>query len=628
MSYPSGAWGFTNPSEVVTNKVIIEGADGGVFIYNGTPALGNPPIYSMANTNEDPYGNDNLIPGVTSYSDSPYGAGSFAISIEEAVLIIWYWNTVSSTWSIGYSLGAAGDWGLGIDQSINEVVESPAGTAGQLSREMAALWFNLVSSVGTDTAGIIFLGPSGDQTGAQDYSSITINLLFGIVILLPGLFYINQQVVVANTKAIIGTNASFGVPIGNYGLGSLPLQNSIIQCTDTFANPNSGSACILMTQAATQGGGQRLSNFSLDCSNLPSGNNLHGIGIFNAIAAATIENVTVYGGSGGAAGSLGGDCLHAISGGTQPPDLLTIMHNHFAGGSGWGATINGVADSYVAFNECTGNQLGGWNITNGNNSRYVSNKGEQSKAGPGWKITFATGFTGILHLLTNTCQDNFQDGMQITGPGIGYLKISDFAYDSDGQNTGGTGGGGFAGINVNAFAGILQLELLAGRVGSAYPEYGLSVTNSPNATVMLDNVDAAAITNGLNWDYSAAIIFGSYIFTPAGGTWIQVGTAGAPAFGADWSNRAAGFVILQFRMESSNSIHIKGWITASNAAATTLFTLPANYRPAITQTIVGWNVPGGGAFQWNIGATGVVAPAGALAAAGNYYIDGTVSLDA
>ncbi len=76
MTYPSGAWGFNNPSEVVTNKVIVEGSDGGVFIYNGTPALGNPPIYSMANTSEDSYGNDNLIPGVTSYSASPYGSGS------------------------------------------------------------------------------------------------------------------------------------------------------------------------------------------------------------------------------------------------------------------------------------------------------------------------------------------------------------------------------------------------------------------------------------------------------------------------------------------------------------------------------------------------------------------------
>ena len=617
--------GFTNPEEIITNKVIIEGADGGVFIYNGTPGLGNPPIYSMANTSVDPYGNDNLIPGITSYSSSPYGAGSFAISIQEAELIIWYWNTVSNTWSIGYILGAGGDWGLGIDQTINEEVVSPAGTTGQLTRTMAALWFNLISTIGSQ--GISYLAASGDQTGTQDLSSITLNLSFGIVILLPGIFYINSQIVVGNTDALMGMNASFGVPIGNYGLGSLPLQNSIIQCTDTFANPNSGSACILMSQATTQGGGQRLSNFSLDCSNLPSGNNLHGIGIFNAIAAATIQDVTVYGGSGGAAGSLGGDCFHAISGGTQPPDLLSIIHNHFAGGSGWGATINGVADSYVTLNECTGNQLGGWNITNGNNSRYISNKGEQSKAGPGWLVTFATGFTGLLHMMTNTCQDNFQDGLQITGPGTGILKISDFAYDSDGQNTGGAGGGGFGGVNIKNFAGVVQLDLLAGRVGTAYPQYGLTITNL-TGTVQLDNVFANAFVNGFNWDYSGTVILGDYVFTPASpnSTWIVVGNAGAPTFGAGWSNNA-GNVPCRFRREGPYSIYVAGGVANSVAAnAAAVFVLPAKYRPVNQQVLA--LIENGNVYGNSL----VIQPGGNVipfnnAGAGNYWFAGRVDLD-
>jgi hypothetical protein len=623
MTYPSGAWGFTNPSEVITNKVIIEGSDGGVFIYNGTPSLGNPPIYSMSNSNEDPFGNNNIIPGIASYSASPYGPSSFAISIEEAVLIIWYWNTVSNAWSIGYELGAGSDWGLGVNQEINEEVPSPTGTTGQLGRVMAALWFNLVSG----TTGLSYIAGSGDQTGTQDLASITLNLTLGIVILMPDIFYINDNLIIGNTDALLGMNASFGVPIGNYGLGPLPLQGSIIQCTNTFANPNSGNACILMSQAGTQGGGQRLSNFTLDCSNLPSGNNLHGIGIFNAIAAATIQDVTVYGGSGGAAGSLGGDCFHAISGGTQPPDLLTIMHNHFAGGSGWGATINGVADSYVAFNECTGNQLGGWNITNGNNSRYFGNKGEQSKAGPGWKITFATGFTGILHLMTNTCQDNFQDGMQVTGPGTGYLKISDFAYDSDGQNTGGAGGGGFGGININNFAGKVQLELLAGRVGTAYPEYGITITNL-TGTVMMDNIIAAAITNGFDWDYSGTVILGDYEFTPASpnSTWIVIGNAGAPGFGAGWSNNA-GNIPCRFRREGPFSVYLAGGVANSVAANTAaIFQLPAGYRPSfqhVLALIENGNVYGNSLV---VQTGGNVIPFN-NAGAGNYWFAGRVDLD-
>jgi hypothetical protein len=471
--------------------------------------------------------------------------------------------------------------------------------------------------------------PSGDATGVTDYNNIT-NVLSGTgknAMLVPGLYYIPQSMQIPNECGLYGMNSAFGVPIGNYGLGALPLQGTIITCIDTFANPNSANGCIYATQAGSQGGGQTIRGITLDCSNLPTGNNLHGIAIFNAIAAANITNNTVYGGSGGAAGSLGGDCFHAISGGTQPPDLLTIMHNHFAGGSGWGATVNGVADSYVAFNESTGNQLGGWNLTNGNNSRYFGNKGEQSKAGPGWKVTFATGFTGLLHMMTNTCQDNFQDGLQVTGPGTGILKISDFAYDSDGQNTGGAGGGGFGGVNINAFAGVVQLDLLAGRVGTAYPEYGLTITNL-TGTVQLDNVFANAFVNGFNWDYSGTVILGDYVFTPASpnSTWIVVGSAGAPGFGAGWSNNA-GNVPCRFRREGPFSVYIAGGVANSVAANTAaVFQLPAKYRPVFQQVldlIENGNVYGNSMV---VQTGGNVIPFN-NAGAGNYWFAGRVDLD-
>lgn len=37
--------------------VIIFGTNGGLFIYSGTPGPGNPPVFSMSNATEDPYGN-------------------------------------------------------------------------------------------------------------------------------------------------------------------------------------------------------------------------------------------------------------------------------------------------------------------------------------------------------------------------------------------------------------------------------------------------------------------------------------------------------------------------------------------------------------------------------------------
>jgi hypothetical protein len=49
----------TSPSIILARYVVIFGADGGLFIYDGTPAKGNPPVLSAVapGTTEDPYGN-------------------------------------------------------------------------------------------------------------------------------------------------------------------------------------------------------------------------------------------------------------------------------------------------------------------------------------------------------------------------------------------------------------------------------------------------------------------------------------------------------------------------------------------------------------------------------------------
>lgn len=49
--------GFANSSIVIANKVIIFGANQGLWVYNGTPGLGNPPIFWASSSATDPYGN-------------------------------------------------------------------------------------------------------------------------------------------------------------------------------------------------------------------------------------------------------------------------------------------------------------------------------------------------------------------------------------------------------------------------------------------------------------------------------------------------------------------------------------------------------------------------------------------
>ena len=46
-----------SPRTVIAQYVIIFGAAGGLFVYSGTPALGNPPIFAISTAATDPYGN-------------------------------------------------------------------------------------------------------------------------------------------------------------------------------------------------------------------------------------------------------------------------------------------------------------------------------------------------------------------------------------------------------------------------------------------------------------------------------------------------------------------------------------------------------------------------------------------
>ena len=48
---------------ILAQYVVVFGATGGVFIYAGSPALGNPPLYWMGNVTADPYGNP-VDPGI------------------------------------------------------------------------------------------------------------------------------------------------------------------------------------------------------------------------------------------------------------------------------------------------------------------------------------------------------------------------------------------------------------------------------------------------------------------------------------------------------------------------------------------------------------------------------------
>lgn len=66
--FGSGLFGFTNPSRVFTNQIVL--FKGGQFIYNGTPKAGNHPIASFCppGVTKDPYGNTVIADAIATYN--------------------------------------------------------------------------------------------------------------------------------------------------------------------------------------------------------------------------------------------------------------------------------------------------------------------------------------------------------------------------------------------------------------------------------------------------------------------------------------------------------------------------------------------------------------------------------
>jgi hypothetical protein len=82
---PTGVQPGSATGIIRARLVIISGTSGGVFVYNGTPALGNPPIVSITAASTDPYGNA-VIPGLDVTEGSITGTVITGASITGATI--------------------------------------------------------------------------------------------------------------------------------------------------------------------------------------------------------------------------------------------------------------------------------------------------------------------------------------------------------------------------------------------------------------------------------------------------------------------------------------------------------------------------------------------------------------
>jgi hypothetical protein len=473
---------------------------------------------------------------------------------------------------------------------------------------------NAAYAGGADPAGV------RDSAPAFNAALAAAGAFGGVVGAPPGTYRLDSQLIVPSGVALEGIMArsSFGIGFGNYGVSGLPDQGMILKPSASFAGPSSATGVILLTTSpGTQAGGQRLTNIYLDASNLPS-NNLHGIAIFNNVACVTLEDVTVYGNN-----ILGGDCLHAVASGGGPPDLLNIYRCHFAGANGWGVSMSGAADSYIVTSECTGNKSGGWSVTNCNNARFVGAKGEQSSNGPGWLFTALSGFTGIVHLLACTSQGNNQDGFRVTGSGTGTYQLIGCSADSDGTNSG-SGGGGYAGLNVTSFAGTVLADGWNTRVTGATPspQYGVAMTSSNTLTMaaaVLAGSTSPVLNGGGNTTFTAGTIPGQILSTTsyAPGTLTTLTAAGTTFAALSSANvntgtftaPASGQVLVRasFVLNQQTATTVIGFALAAHGTVTPLVSnivqgTPANtsaYAPTVTEFLV-TGLTAGTSYQFDL----------------------------
>jgi hypothetical protein len=475
----------------------------------------------------------------------------------------------------GTTWGAAGSSGLPLPSGTAEPGYVPVATGtGSVTQ-----WF--------PGPGLI---PSGDTSGAIDTANIQALLnLGGTAVLQAQLYYYNAPFTVpaGGGIACLVPSQSFGDPGANYGVGGLPLQGCILKATSTFSSANASTGTIVMTAAnGVQGGGQRLENISLDLSNTPNGNNLDGILIQNNTACVTLRDVTVYGGS----GQLGGDCLHAAASLYQPPDLLRIEDCHFVGGTG-GVTLNGVADSYVSNTESTGNTNYAWNVTNGNNSRFLGCKGETSTGGPGWLFTAGSGFTGVVHLALCTSQSNFGDGFKFTGTGTPTYHMIACSDDGSGVN-GGSGGGSYSGLNVTSFSGFVEATGWDTRVSSVTtsPQYGVSMTSSNSLSVAPGNVagqTSAFHNGGGNTSFIGPVAPGGFLCTPtqyAPGTLTSYSTSSTTYSAVSSANINTG----SFQAPPSGSVLVTASFVYSQATGDTIIGFTLGTHGSVTPVCDTW----------------------------------------
>lgn len=591
---------------VTASTVIIFGTSGGLFIFNGVPALGNNPILSISDASSDPVGNEitpslslaglpeliyssapmlgNLIAAIsgsagTDNFGNPYVAGAQfgAPGTEQISLIpnantpltltsavagifagIAQLDTTDSDQVFGGIVGSA-ILGSGTTAKMSSLVSSPFGTQG------SCILLTAQNDGGTDTAWVMICA-----TSTPDDETLVITPLMWIA---------------PYALVLYGGQSGTVVVTKTSGSGNIPIPADA-QATGKGESWGSGGGAGTSSNfgAAGAGGGEYAQEPALAIT--PGGNVAYSVG------------------AGGVGGIPGGRSSTNGNPSTLTGSAVTVTANGGQKGTGTNTPGDGGTGSTNTIHNNGGN--GGTTETNA-----TGGGGGGSSAGPG-----GAGGNGQEGKTKGGA-----GGVAPSGGGDGGAGGNNGDIGTNGFSPGGGGGGGGADAEGgDGFSGQVRLTYSTGNP-TVLASFASAATTDPFGT----SIPANGMVPPL-----VAIEPGT-ADTPE--SWHYVGTAGQPAFGSGWSNVGSPNEDLAFKLlAEENAVWIKGYVNNATAANTaSIFTLPTGYRPNSQQFFTMTEDPNSTITLKALLVTtaGVVelAPGLAPAGAGNYLIDCILSLD-
>jgi hypothetical protein len=342
----------------------------------------------------------------------------------------------------------------------------------------AGLWYIMDDSLPLGGLKSLFryIFPSGDSTGATDTAAINAGLASGGAVQLvqaplSAPYYINAPITPTSQSRLWGAQWWSASDNDYYSAGVGASGGTVIVMVSGFT----GAAAIDMTNTtSTQYYGVDLAGFTIEGYELSAGT-IYGILIDGAWGAGFIRGVCVH--------RPPSDCLRFITDATSgkiPDDWQVTQCKFSASRAGNGVYLSELADSWFSDCESSENDLDGWYVNYGVNTRWTACKAENNGSNGfhlggigGYQVQFLTACS--THL--NTGHGFLFDNSGAGGGTGGLYVLTGCVAQQDGQRS---TSGGYAGFQAS---GCKEQVIGAGCAAQEdstgdYPQYGASQVSS------------------------------------------------------------------------------------------------------------------------------------------------------